>query len=407
MLRHLAFFDELAGLDEERPAWHEVTAGLVVLRLVDSCFAEGVPAPEDAYRMSAVARAIHEIADGRPCRAVLRSIVDSMATSVAPDAHVVNPRLIAYGQLLEYESAWALAADVYQSILRHTDPLDDSDSAILAQIRLGFCLWTLNRLDEADHAYGMAGEIATRVGDVVGVLRSRLGTAKVATIRGNLPGAEAILDAAISQASAPELRGVQSMLFHDRSYLAHLRGDHELAIRLAYRAFQGADSARARDRLLGDIAISFLNLGVRSAARNAYLVLAGTAQEQYVRWNANVALMFIAAQDGLEPIFAKYRRELEDDALPPLLATEFALRVGESYKLLDQIDAARNWTNRAIELAYEHELNQLAFEAEAQLGRLSCEEPRIAPITISVTGEVHEIAGVMRAMRQRATMRGG
>ena len=43
-MRHLPFFTELAALEGEDPSWRSVTAGLVVLRLVDSWIEEGAAA---------------------------------------------------------------------------------------------------------------------------------------------------------------------------------------------------------------------------------------------------------------------------------------------------------------------------------------------------------------------------
>src|SRR3712207_3703847 len=40
-LRHLAFFEELSALDEGDAEWRAMSAGLVVLRLVDAWMEEG------------------------------------------------------------------------------------------------------------------------------------------------------------------------------------------------------------------------------------------------------------------------------------------------------------------------------------------------------------------------------
>ena len=41
MLRHLAFFEELGKMDETDRSWRAVSAGLVVMRLVDQWIADG------------------------------------------------------------------------------------------------------------------------------------------------------------------------------------------------------------------------------------------------------------------------------------------------------------------------------------------------------------------------------
>ena len=67
----------------------------------------------------------------------------------------------------------------------------------------------------------------------------------------------------------------------------------------------------ARDRVLNDLGASFVQLGVYSAARDAYLVVAATAQEQYMRWTAMINLLDVAADERREPVFEQYRRDLE------------------------------------------------------------------------------------------------
>ena len=43
-LRHLAFFEELGEVDESDPNWRSVSAGLVVMRLVDEWITVGTDA---------------------------------------------------------------------------------------------------------------------------------------------------------------------------------------------------------------------------------------------------------------------------------------------------------------------------------------------------------------------------
>ena len=52
-------------------------------------------------------------------------------------------------------------------------------------------------------------------------------------------------------------------------------------MRFAYDAMRESTSERERDRILGDLAGSFYMLGLKSAARDAFSIIAATAQEQY------------------------------------------------------------------------------------------------------------------------------
>ena len=59
MLRHLAFFEELGKMDETDASWRSVSAGLVVLRLVDNWIADGATKSRvDSWGVSAVREAI-------------------------------------------------------------------------------------------------------------------------------------------------------------------------------------------------------------------------------------------------------------------------------------------------------------------------------------------------------------
>ena len=71
-----------------------------------------------------------------------------------------------------------------------------------------------------------------------------------------------------------------------------------------------SNNQRDRDRTLANIATGFRYLGLMDVARDAYLVLASTAQEQYIRWMSELNLMELAALQGMELDFDKYRRDL-------------------------------------------------------------------------------------------------
>jgi len=401
MIRHLAYFEELAALDEREDAWREISAGLVVLRLIDSWFEQGavVVAP-GAWNLGAVINAVADIPPGRPARGMLRSIVDVMVDARTPDAHIVAPRLMAYARSLDFDARWNLAIDVYRSVIGHSEPLDDTDTVIAAHLRLGFCLRQVGEIAESAAAYEVASQLAERVGDMMGVLRARIGDAKIAMLRGNIPRAESILDATIDDAEKHGFSGVHSMALHDRANAAYMRGDYELAVRLSYRALDGTETDRNRDRILHDIAASFHRLGVRSAARDAYMVIVATSQEQYLRWAATIQLLALAVDEGMSPLFERYRRELADVALPPALSADFQMQVGRGYRILEQPDAARSWLTAAIATAQEHGFNQFMFESEAELQALDQRVLwRFVPETVPSVA-VSEVASAIREMRE-------
>jgi hypothetical protein len=80
---------------------------------------------------------------------MLRSVVDVMVDTRHADAHVVAPRLMAYARSLDFDARWSLAIDVYRSVIAHTEPLEDTDTAIAAHLRLGFCLRQVNEISQS------------------------------------------------------------------------------------------------------------------------------------------------------------------------------------------------------------------------------------------------------------------
>jgi tetratricopeptide (TPR) repeat protein len=399
-LRHLPFFEDLAVREEGTDEWHASTAGLVVLRLVDSWLENGGPvAVDDDWSIRSVRCAIEAMDDGTPIRTILGRVVDALQQQ-KPDIHVVVSPLMAYGQALEYDAKWVLAGDVYQSVLAHLHPIEDGDTSVAAHLRLGQCYRSLNRMDDATNEFETAAEIATAHGDMEGVLRARIGEAHVAMMRGNLPRAEVLLDDTIARATGPELVDVRSRALHDRSGVATLSGQYDLAIRLGYEALSQSQNPTHRDRILGDIAAAFYLLGVFSAARDAYLVLSATAQEQYTRWSATLNLMEISSLTGAELLFELYRRQLADQQLPPYLATAFQLNLGNGYRRFGD-PKARIHLERAMALAAEHGINQSLFEAEEALLQLDTPlPPHRAPADISL--DLREVAEAIRELRESA-----
>jgi len=402
-LRHLAFFDELSRRDESDDAWKEISAGLVVLRLVDRWLEEGASVvAADAWGYASVIEAADAIPVGRPVRGMLRSVVDAMAMTATPSFRTVAPRLMAYARALDFDARWTLAVDVYHTVIASSEPLENADTVIAAHLRLGYCLRQIGEVDQSAAAYAMAGRIAEQTGDMVGVLRARIGDAKIAMLRGNLPRAELILDGTIDDAGKQGLPGLESMALQDRASVAGMRGDYELAVRLAYRALPGTESERNRDRLLHDIAMAFGRLGVRTAARDAFLVLVATSADQYVRWSASIQLMAIAAGDGVGPMFEKYRQELAGQTLPSALRAEFEIETGRGYLTLRHFEEATTWLTAAVSTANANGLYQLVFEAESELVQAKQArtlEERSAPFQ-EIAPDVTEVAEAIRTLRE-------
>ena len=368
--RHLPFFAELAALEAGDPSWRTVSAGLVVLRLVDAWIEEGAAAVSaDGWGLRSVEAAIEEMDEGLPARSMLRSVVNALKSSQPNDMGAIAPRLLAYGRSLDLDAKWALAADVYETVIAYVHPVEESDVAITAHLRRAYCMRSLGELDDAASSYATASHIADSSADMFGVLRAQIGAATIAKTRGNIPQAESLLDDAIARAEAHKLSDVHAMALQDRADIAYLRGNYDLAVRMAYQALEQTRDPVNRDRLLSDIAASFCMLGARSAARDAYLIVEATCREQYLRWIAEINLMEIAAQDGSMPLFERYRKSLSSATLPPALQAQFLLHAGEGYSTLGETVLAEATLTNAAQLAEKYGLNQVSFAIEESMRR--------------------------------------
>jgi tetratricopeptide (TPR) repeat protein len=401
MLRHGAFFEELGKLDECNPDWRSVSAGLVVMRLVDRWIEDGVVAA-DSWGATAVRESVAAIPDTTPLQRILASIVDRISDARRVDMRALSPRLMAYGQALEYDAKWHLAIDVYETIINHADPKEDADLLATAYIQLGSSLRNVGALGAASISYEKAHDVAVAAGDMIGVLRARIGDAKVAIARGNMPNAESILDDTIRRAEGEMFADVRSRALHDRATVAGLRGQYDQAIQFAYSALNLSTSQRERDRILADIATGFLSLGLFDVARDAYLVLIATAQDQYVRWTAGLNLMEIAGRQGAEPLFDRYRREFMGAELTPFLQVRYLITVGNGYRELGRPNAGILYLEQAVVLAATNEFNQLLFEAEAALA--AAEKPVKRVPTTPWTPVPTEVEGIAEAIRDMRTL---
>lgn len=399
-MRHLPFFNALSELDEAEPSWRAVSAGLVVLRLLDAWVDEGGAAvAADGWGVRSVRAAIEDMPAGLPARTILSGVVDALTSSGGCDLHAVAPRLMAYARGLDLDAKWALAADVYETIIVHVHPEEDSDAAISAHMRLSYCRRQLGELDAAEQVAVRAGVLADSVGDTMGTLQALVAEAKVAVVRGNYPRAERMLDDTVARAAAASLDSFRAHAMQERADVAFLKGEYQEAVRLGYDALAGLSDERARDRMMNDIAVAFYKLGVTSAAKDVYSLLTVTALEQFVRWVAAINLMEIAADEGSLPVFERQRRELERADLPPLLRTQLFLHAGVGLDKLGDVDAARRNLQQAVDVAGKHGFNRLVFEAEAHLSSLGRSRPS-RDTEAPVPFELAPIADAFREMRR-------
>jgi tetratricopeptide (TPR) repeat protein len=370
------------------------------MRLIDEWIQTSEAAHADSWSVTAVRDAIALVPETTPLRRILSAIVDCMTSGPAADLHALTPRLMAYGQSLEYDARWALAADIYETVVAHTDPATDADLVVSAFIQLAYCRRMLSEYESAANAYAAASQVAHAAGDLIGVLRGRLGDAKIAIARGNMPKADEILIETVDRARVRGLDDIRSRAIHERAYLAGLCGQHERAVQLAYEALNVSPCVPDRDMILNNIATGLRHLGLDDAARDAYLVLAVTAQEQYVRWLAELNLMELAATQGIELQFDRYRRDLESADFMPHLRVTYLLHVGRGYHALGHAETGLPYLERAVEMAGDYKLNQLLFESESALADARRRVVRRETASSFVDEDMQNVVDGLQYMRQ-------
>ena len=409
-LSHLPYFEQLAELAPDSTEWRSLSAALVMLRLFGSWMTTGAEVIfDDAPGLNAVRDQIAAMDIRDTTRGLLSSIVESMVVAERPRIVTVAPRLMAYGRALQHAAKWPLAADIYRTVLAYATPLEDAETVIQANMQLGRCLRVLAEWDEALTCFASASQVATLTDDVMSILRARIQEAHIAIDRGNLPHAESLLDDTISRAKDSGLSEIRATAIHDRAHLASRRGRNEEALTLQYEAFKGVRNQMARDRVLHDLGASFVQLGVYSAARDAFLIVAATAQEQYMRWTATINLLDVAVHERREPLFEQYRRDLEGASLPPTLATYYYMYVAQGHRTFERVSQATANIVRAIDIATSNQLGQLRFEAEEiydSLKREQARESRELPDTARSKSWTPEVLNIANAVHELRTMAG-
>lgn len=408
-LPHFAFFEALAQCESETcEEWRTTSAGLVTLRLFDDWVEDGAGAvSSDSWTLRCVRESISAIDSRNDTRTLLTSLVDSMQLARNARVALVVPRLMEYARALQLGARWTLAADVYRTLLANVDSMTDKDVVITANMQLGACLRVLADWSPARQAYATAAEVAAFAGDVSNVLKARIAEANVMMAQGNLPAAEKILDAVIERSHGSGFAELRASALQDRGVIARQRGEIETAVSYAYEALSTFADPIAKDRALGDLGTIFFDIGLLGAARDAHLMLAATASEQYTRWVATLNLLEIAVIDRREPMFEQYRRELADEGLPMTLLAYYHYYVGRGYQIFERPELAKASFECAISTASRHQINEVLIKAEQGLSELR-RGGKVADMqTVRMrlhepSARVAEVAGAIHEMRTLA-----
>ena len=373
-LKHLAFFEAVGEAKENSPKAQSATAGLLMLRLIDHWVLAGpVMVEPESVSVKSVRGAIMQLESTDPTREVLLGLVNTMQTVREVDIQPVLPRLFAYAGCLEKRVELTLASDVYETIARLAEEEYDGDLLIDSFLRLGYCKRMSGELGDAEASYATAGKIAKRQKDTARALRSQIGSATVVMMRGNLPKAEELLAQVAMDSERAECVEVLSNALHVRSVVAHRRGNFDSAVCLAYQALQSTALANDRDRILGDIAATFIVMQRFAAARDALMILDATAATEMVRLNARVNMVALAARADDRELFENSLARLDGVPLPPESQVNYLIESARGFRLFGEPERAKRLLEDAHALAVEHGFNRSIFEAEEMLAERAVE----------------------------------
>jgi tetratricopeptide (TPR) repeat protein len=395
-VEHEAFLSAHPGAADAPSAEREARAGLTVLRLVDRI---KVGVPREQRPSSAELRgAQRTVADIEP--AAIRDTLDSVLATVIDACQGTRPfvavRLLAYARVLLNETRWAQSVDVYQTFIAHAATPEDFALVSEAYRRLAYALRMHGSLDGAAAACRMGQAVAASLGDVESGLRLRISQASLEKQRGRPDVADAMLLEVIAAAERHRLPVVRAFAVHDRGAIAYERGDLQDASAQFLDAWQTYVEPINKDRALADLALVLGDLGLRDQARDAFLIISGTAVEPETRMIAMVNLLELAAVDGHEAVFEQYRHALARETLPARVAVRYHVTVGEGYERFGRLADAKLASQKAASVASQYGLDLATLQL-----------PRLNQATLPPSFEEHDDLRLARVVRALEAAAGG
>jgi tetratricopeptide (TPR) repeat protein len=205
---HIPFFQALSRCTPDSADWRTTSAGLVTIRLADRRVSGRRPSWRELRR---VRHAITDVDRDSPLYPALIALFSAVGSAWRLRRQRVVDALHTYAARLHAVAEWALAVDVYETLLAQLELPLHAALAAEAYERSGEALRALGRFDEATQSFREAQALALRRGDVVGELRMRIAEASVASRRGRIGEARAIINETIGAAERAGLPHVRAL----------------------------------------------------------------------------------------------------------------------------------------------------------------------------------------------------
>jgi tetratricopeptide (TPR) repeat protein len=394
-----------AEREQERDASARLAlGGYVVARLVERLLTSEDTAESRQglrWQIDAVRRHVRELPSDLPEAAHLRGITDAVPTDGQPLAGL-RLSVMAYAYFLEHEARLEEALQALTLALRtygqRVPPSDFATTALFA----GRLNRQLARWGMATACYAAAENAAEAIGDLVIVLRSRLGRGQVFRGQGNLPLARSTAEEVARAAAAAGLREVQAMAYTDIGSALSNEGRGVDAVQAIYQAFLLTEDAAQRMRVLGDLGVVLREIGAYEAVRLAFDIVVASKTSFLVRTNALLELMELESMLGNRVAFERRRAEAGElrERMPPSMLADYHFKLGVGLARFGQFSRARSVLTAGLQLSEVHRINTWYFRFERVLANLSeCEirEPEHATVA-GLTGSpaVQEVAVGLR-----------
>lgn len=375
----------------------------LALRLVDLLTPGRDKVSEDAFHYQWVAtdRFCRELraaaTEGAHVHGVAVSAADARRVG---DVRLLSPALFAYAHFLEEELRLDEALDVLETLLEVGAARLTAPDAVAARLRLARVNRKLNRFDEAEAAYGAAGELAAAHGDRYSELLSRIGRANTVLGRGNLAEAERSLRGILADARAVGLHDAEARAEHGIGVVLASRGQPDLAAHRFWRAFERYEDEDSRLRALTDVGIMLLMLGDAVGAEHALAEVVRKGVTPAAVSNAMIELMHCASYRRDRVGFARWRERCDARLadMPPNIQADFCLKQGIGQARFGQFRRAEELMTRAQEIAGAAGLHEMEFRVERiRNGLRDCErqlktEPTAAAEPAFDTEELREVS---------------
>jgi tetratricopeptide (TPR) repeat protein len=370
LVRYQSFFDALATPETDSAEWKSGLAGLATLRLIDAASEDSRLVHSDLSARGMVRETVAALSEGDPIRGILARVLDEL-DKPHPEWKAIAGTLVTYGRALDFDGRWTMATSAFEIASEIAGANGAWSVAVEADIALGGSARRAGDWKKSHAGYAQALYLATGLGDTASSLTVRIGMANSQLARGNFPEADRLLSAVVDEANAEGLDEVAADALHSRASVAHNRRRFAEAVAIGYEALRKASNPTRKDAVLADLAACFAELGMRDAARDAHLIVAVTSRSQWVRWQAGLNLMELAAIGGAEDEFDRYASELSTAELPPRLRSYYLLYRGMGSLGFGREQEGTELLQEAERFASLNGIHQVSFEAENALSRIA------------------------------------